>query len=126
MSCNYYIHTKDVGMVMDLAPRVAIDTDNREFEVHLCQTAIGWKTLFECHNYSSFKDLVTILRDRRYEFTIKDNHGNIFDKEQFISCMKSRQENHHNRTRINSECDTGNIRIFADDDGYEFIDCEFD
>lgn len=123
MGCNYYIHTKDADMIFDLRSRFDIDGDAREFVVHICKTNIGWKPLFECNGYHSFQELTDILCNSEYEFTIKDQYGREYGKEEFISYMRRRNET--GNSQAGTENDPDNI-ITIDDDGFEFMDCRFD
>lgn len=123
MSLNYYIHTKDNNMAFDLMPRVEIDKENREFVIHLCQTQISaWnlKPTFECHSYSTFKELKEILLGGKYIFTIEDEYGIEISPDEFVRNMEL--ENANGKSRIRP--DTQN-HYTVDENGFEFIDCDF-
>ena len=122
MSLNYDIHTKDANMAFDLMPRVEIDKENREFLIHLCQTQISsWnlKPIFECHSYSTFKELKEILLNGKYNFTIKDEYGVEISPEEFIKEME--EINAKGKSRMKKD----DKYIFSDEDGFEFMDCDF-
>lgn len=123
MSLNYYIHTKDANMAFDLMPRVEMDKENREFVIHLCQTQISsWnlKPTFECHSYSTFKELKEILLGEKYDFAIKDEYGTEISPDEFVKNMESGNINGNSRIKP----DTQNYYT-VDENGFEFIDCDF-
>jgi hypothetical protein len=122
MSLNYYIHTKDTNMAFDLMPRVKMDKENREFVIHLCQTQVpAWnlKPTFECHSYSSFKELKEILLNKEYDFVIRKEYGVEVSPEEFIKEMEEINAESKSRMEKNDKY------IFADEDGFEFMNCEF-
>lgn len=119
MSNNYYIHTADGNMAFDLLPRVEMSAENREFTVHLCQTFMDLKPLFESHSYSTFKELRNILLDSNYTFTIQDEYGIIVEPSEFIERME--RLNRNGKPREDQLSTT-----IADEDGFLFCDYSFD
>ena len=109
-------------MAFDLLPRVEMAEEAREFQIHLCQTVGGRKPLFEIHSYSNFKELANLLRDVKYNFIIKDEYGNKMDVEEFIKYMIECTSGC--RSRVGTDDDPDH-RIIVDDDGFEFMDCDF-
>lgn len=129
MSCNYYLYTKDANLAFDLMPRVIMDGERRILVVHLCQTAIGWKTCFECHSYRSFKELKELLlkNSSLRRIKIEDEYGTRVSITTFIRWMEERNEDCENRSRILDEKDESYCgSVFDDGDGFEFLDEEFD
>lgn len=124
MSCNYYIHTKDSEMAFDFLPRVEMDEENREFIIHLCQTILSKRAIFECHGYSSFSELEERLLNKNYAFSIKDEYGKEFTPEEFITEMRDRQLKMPRREDLDLN-ETGPWEIITDSEGFDFMDIEF-
>lgn len=114
MSCNYYIHTRDIDMVFDLGERVIPLYNERVFECHLCQTYGNEKPLFESHSYKTFKELKSILLNKKYTFEIVDEYNVVIDVKEFIKFMER-------------DTKKGNVRwgFPVDEDGYQFYDKDF-
>lgn len=119
MSCNYYIKTKDAEMVFDLMPRVRILTEERVFEIHLCQTSGNKKPLFEVHSYKNFSDLCKVLRNEKYTFIIADEYNEEIAAEDFISYMIEMTINGESRI------DPKELDMFSDENGFEWFDGDF-
>lgn len=122
MSCNYYIRTRDLDMVFDLMPRVNMLKEEREFEIHLCQTACGLTPSMETHSYNTFKELKDVLLNKNYKFRIVDEYNMEYKPEEFIEMIIENNKNNTPRREIYPEFLNDNS---VDEDEFEWCDYEF-
>lgn len=115
MSSNYYIKTKDSEMMFDVSKRVDIDTENRNFIIHICQSYIGFKPIFEVHRYSSFSELKEVLNNEHYTFDIVDDFGDKIEVIDFIRIMENQNKKGKYRKSFADE-------LIVDSDGFIFLD----
>ena len=114
MSCNYYIHTRDIDMIFDLGKRVYPIHSKRVFECHIAQTCGNLKPLFESHSYTTFKELKSILLNKKYDFEIVDEYGRTISPKDFINYME--RDNTNGKTRF---------EMPINNEGYQFFDKDF-
>lgn len=118
---NYYIRTKDPTMAFDFLPRVDMIEGDREFQIHLCQVTPGRRALFECHGYSSFKELESrLLSDKYTSFTIIDKQKHLITPLKFIHKMRDHQMETSNMEYLDPVKE-----IIVDSEGFYFLDRKF-
>lgn len=126
MGTNFYLRNKKPRLVYD--------------ETHIAKTSWGWKPSFECHagEIESVKQLKTVYDSG--EYTIVDEYGDEYNWEEFDDRVlkwadrqrELRRENgqedfepidHLEYAKKDRWCDSK--MYYHDEDGYDFLRCEF-
>lgn len=86
MGTNYYLMTKNKSFINTYFPDEYELTDTPEFgyEVHLGKRSLGWKPLFQTHEYAyhSVKEMLNFLREHNNQIKIYDEYDTYMDVKQ--------------------------------------------
>jgi len=86
-------------------------------KLHICKISIGWKPLFESTKYyKSMQELKNFYEKNKNRISITDEYGEEQDIDELFKTIDNRYKNKNNRSHPDA---------YKDEQGYEWIDCDF-
>ena len=94
-----------------------------DFDIHICKISDGWVPSFEVNdNFTTYKEFKKFYLDHKDEFLLIDEYNKEID----LATLDSNLE-YHKLTALDKNKRTSNFyaKLYTDEDGYDWIDCNF-